>query len=209
MSAGGDGNTKITFTSRPDAARYITYVLTHLPPDQLKNRAFAIGGDNKVMSDLKNPYMLHPTNERLSLSRSTKYSRRMKRRVGRSWRSLTFPFLNSMQDWRPIRRTWLLTCTSSGPSQGHSSELTTTSIPTGIHHLWLIISPLRRRGHRTSRSQQRIYIRHIRESLQFLFEDRIVLVCCVWSCWYQPVHYLLYARIKRTFYHAYISLLYA
>jgi hypothetical protein len=48
VSVGGDGNKKITFTARPDVARYITYVLTHLPVEQLKNRAFTIAGDNKV-----------------------------------------------------------------------------------------------------------------------------------------------------------------
>ena len=51
---GGDGNKPISFTSRPDIARYVSYVLTHLPPDQLKNRAFTIAGDSKVM---QNSYM--------------------------------------------------------------------------------------------------------------------------------------------------------
>jgi hypothetical protein len=50
VSVAGDGNKQLSFTSRPDAARYITYVLTHLPAEQLKNRRFAIAGDNKVMS---------------------------------------------------------------------------------------------------------------------------------------------------------------
>jgi hypothetical protein len=49
VSVGGDGNKQLSFTSRPDAARYITYVLTHLSPEQLKNRRFAIAGDNKVL----------------------------------------------------------------------------------------------------------------------------------------------------------------
>ena len=48
MSVGDDGNKQITFTSRLDIARYVSYVLTHLPPDQLKNRSFTIAGDNKV-----------------------------------------------------------------------------------------------------------------------------------------------------------------
>jgi hypothetical protein len=51
VSVGGDGNKQITFTSRPDIARYVSYVLTHLPREQLKNRAFSIAGDNKVTSD--------------------------------------------------------------------------------------------------------------------------------------------------------------
>jgi hypothetical protein len=48
VSVAGDGNKQISFTSRPDAARYISYVLTHLPSEQLKNRRFSIAGDNKV-----------------------------------------------------------------------------------------------------------------------------------------------------------------
>lgn len=44
---GGDGSNPIPFTSRPDIARYLSYVLTHLPADQLKNRSFSIRGDTK------------------------------------------------------------------------------------------------------------------------------------------------------------------
>jgi hypothetical protein len=44
VSVGGDGNKQLSFTSRPDAARYIIYVLTHLPAEQLKNRRFAVAG---------------------------------------------------------------------------------------------------------------------------------------------------------------------
>ena len=53
VSVGGDGNTQITFTSKPDVARYVSYVLTHLPPQQLENRSFAIAGDNKVIFNLE------------------------------------------------------------------------------------------------------------------------------------------------------------
>jgi len=56
VSVGGDGNKTITFTSRPDIARYVSYVLTHLPPDQLKNRAFTIAGDNKSFNELFKAY---------------------------------------------------------------------------------------------------------------------------------------------------------
>lgn len=52
VSVGGDGNGGISFTSRTDIARYVSYVLTHLPPEQLKNRTFTISGENKVMSKL-------------------------------------------------------------------------------------------------------------------------------------------------------------
>ncbi|KAH9037673.1 hypothetical protein EDB85DRAFT_1935816, partial [Lactarius pseudohatsudake] len=49
---GGDGSNPIPFTSRPDIARYLSYVLTHLPADQLKNRSFSIRGDTKVRAAL-------------------------------------------------------------------------------------------------------------------------------------------------------------
>jgi hypothetical protein len=45
---GGDGNKQIPFTSRTDIARYISYVLTRLPAEQLNNRSFSIAGDTKV-----------------------------------------------------------------------------------------------------------------------------------------------------------------
>jgi uncharacterized protein YbjT (DUF2867 family) len=48
VSVGGNGNGQISFTSRTDIARYVSYVLTHLPPEQLKNRTFTITGENKV-----------------------------------------------------------------------------------------------------------------------------------------------------------------
>jgi hypothetical protein len=48
ISVGGDGSNPIPFTSRPDIARYLSYVLTRLPADQLKNRSFYIRGDTKV-----------------------------------------------------------------------------------------------------------------------------------------------------------------
>ncbi|KAN0124406.1 hypothetical protein V8E52_002055 [Russula decolorans] len=56
VSAGGDGNKQITFTSRVDIARYMSYVLTHLPFEQLKNRSFAIAGDNKSFNEIFKAY---------------------------------------------------------------------------------------------------------------------------------------------------------
>jgi uncharacterized protein YbjT (DUF2867 family) len=56
VSIGGDGNKQITFTSRPDIARYVSYVLTHLPAEQLKNRAFSIAGDNKSFNEIFKAY---------------------------------------------------------------------------------------------------------------------------------------------------------
>ncbi|KAI9443635.1 hypothetical protein H4582DRAFT_1926444 [Lactarius indigo] len=52
VSVGGDGSNPIPFTSRPDIARYLSYVLTHLPADELKNRSFTITGDTKVRAIL-------------------------------------------------------------------------------------------------------------------------------------------------------------
>ena len=52
VSVGGDGDKAIPFTSRTDIARYVSYVLTHLPSEQLKNRSFTIAGDTKVTSNL-------------------------------------------------------------------------------------------------------------------------------------------------------------
>ena len=57
VSVAGDGNKQVSFTSSPDAARYITYVLTHLPAEQLKNRRFAIAGDNKVIQYLVSTWL--------------------------------------------------------------------------------------------------------------------------------------------------------
>ena len=52
VAVGGDGSNEIPFTSRPDVARYLSYVLTHVPAEQLKNRSFNIAGDTKVRASL-------------------------------------------------------------------------------------------------------------------------------------------------------------
>jgi len=56
VAVGGDGDTQNAFTSRLDIARYVSYVLTHLPPDQLKNRVFSIAGDNKSFNEIFKAY---------------------------------------------------------------------------------------------------------------------------------------------------------
>jgi len=56
VSVGGDGNGQISFTSRTDIARYVSYVLTHLPPEQLKNRTFTIAGENKSFNEIFKAY---------------------------------------------------------------------------------------------------------------------------------------------------------
>jgi len=52
VSIGGDGNRPFPFTSRTDIARYLSYVLTHLPSKQLKNRSFTIAGDHKTFNEV-------------------------------------------------------------------------------------------------------------------------------------------------------------
>lgn len=56
ISVGGDGSNPIPFTSRPDIARYLSYVLTRLPADQLKNRSFYIRGDTKSFNEIVKEY---------------------------------------------------------------------------------------------------------------------------------------------------------
>ncbi|KAH9989373.1 NAD-P-binding protein [Russula compacta] len=56
VTVGGDGNKTISFTSRPDIARYVSYVLTRLPAEQVKNRSFTIAGDNKSFNEIFKAY---------------------------------------------------------------------------------------------------------------------------------------------------------
>ncbi|KAF8263179.1 NAD-P-binding protein [Lactarius quietus] len=56
VTVGADGSNPSPFTSRPDVARYLSYVLTHLPVDQLKNRSFTIAGDTKSFNEIFKGY---------------------------------------------------------------------------------------------------------------------------------------------------------
>jgi hypothetical protein len=56
VSVGGDGDKQIPYTSRTDIARYISYVLTHLPTEQLENRSFRLTGDTKVRGSYVSQY---------------------------------------------------------------------------------------------------------------------------------------------------------
>jgi len=56
ISVGGDGSKRIPFTSRTDIARFVSYVLTHLPADQLNNRSFSMAGDNKSFNEIVKEY---------------------------------------------------------------------------------------------------------------------------------------------------------
>ncbi|KAI0269429.1 NAD-P-binding protein [Gloeopeniophorella convolvens] len=56
VTVGGDGNARVPFTSRPDTARYISYVLTHLPAEQLKNRSFTLVGETTTFNEIFTEY---------------------------------------------------------------------------------------------------------------------------------------------------------
>ncbi|KAH9978223.1 hypothetical protein BGW80DRAFT_1456305 [Lactifluus volemus] len=56
VSVGGDGDTQISFTSRLDIARYVSYVLTHLPVEQLENHSFRLAGDIKSFNEIFRAY---------------------------------------------------------------------------------------------------------------------------------------------------------
>lgn len=63
VNIGGSGNFPVSFTSRPDIARYLTYVLTTLPASKLEWSVFRIEGERLVRSNYfhliqLNPYIL-------------------------------------------------------------------------------------------------------------------------------------------------------
>lgn len=47
-SVGGDGNTPISWTTSPDIARFVAYVLTSLPASKLEWQTFRIEGERAV-----------------------------------------------------------------------------------------------------------------------------------------------------------------
>ncbi|VDB83215.1 unnamed protein product [Peniophora sp. CBMAI 1063] len=52
VEVGGDGNAKMSLTSRTDIGRYLAYVLTTLPPAELKNRIFRIEGERASFNEV-------------------------------------------------------------------------------------------------------------------------------------------------------------
>jgi hypothetical protein len=52
VSVGGDGNAKITFTSRPDVGRYVAHAFTRFPLEQLQNKSFRIQGDGVSFNEV-------------------------------------------------------------------------------------------------------------------------------------------------------------
>jgi len=53
---GGEGNSPLSFTTRPDIARYLAYVLTTLPPSKLEWRTFAIEGERLTFNEVISRY---------------------------------------------------------------------------------------------------------------------------------------------------------
>ncbi|KAI0300695.1 NAD-binding protein [Multifurca ochricompacta] len=56
VTVGGDGNTQNSYTSRDDIARYVSYILTQLPAEQLNNRSFTMVGDIKSFNEIFKEY---------------------------------------------------------------------------------------------------------------------------------------------------------
>jgi len=49
---GGEGNSPLSFTTRPDIARYLAHVLTTLPPSKLEWRTFSIEGERLTFNEV-------------------------------------------------------------------------------------------------------------------------------------------------------------
>ncbi|KAH7096702.1 NAD(P)-binding protein [Auriculariales sp. MPI-PUGE-AT-0066] len=48
----GEGHTPVSFTTRPDIARFTAYTLTHLPLEQLSNATLGVEGDRQSFREL-------------------------------------------------------------------------------------------------------------------------------------------------------------
>ena len=70
VTIAGDGNKQISFNTRGDTARYVSYVLTHLPAEQLKNHTFTIAGDNKVRPAEKKKAVIYFSKQYLTMART-------------------------------------------------------------------------------------------------------------------------------------------
>jgi hypothetical protein len=56
VSVGVDGNAKISFTSRPDIARYVAHAFTRFPLEQLQNKSLRIQGDGVSFNEVFEAY---------------------------------------------------------------------------------------------------------------------------------------------------------
>ena len=67
----------------PTSHGYVSYMLTHLPVEQLNNCSFSLTGDTKVRAGSVSSL---DGNIKYQTSRSTRYSRNTKRRQGKNWK---------------------------------------------------------------------------------------------------------------------------
>ena len=91
---------------------------------------------------------------------------------------------------------------------GHSCKLTTICVPTGIHHPWLITSPLHRRGGRTSNSQIANYAFIVLRELQKLvvrmklmmsrYSVIVTLCCCTFYAGKFPPRMFIWAPSRHS-----------
>ena len=58
VEIGGDGSAKVSFTSSEDISRFVVYVLTELPREEVKNRTFRIEGELTVRYILPELYSI-------------------------------------------------------------------------------------------------------------------------------------------------------
>ncbi|KAI0034832.1 NAD-P-binding protein [Vararia minispora EC-137] len=56
VSVGGDGNAKLSFTSRLDVARFVVHALTHFEPGQLENKTIRIEAEHVSFNEVFNEY---------------------------------------------------------------------------------------------------------------------------------------------------------
>ncbi|KAH9171186.1 NAD-P-binding protein [Lactarius sanguifluus] len=56
VAIGGDGNSQISFTTRPDAARFLAYVLVNAPKARLQNQTLCLEGDRSTFNEIFKGY---------------------------------------------------------------------------------------------------------------------------------------------------------
>ncbi|KAH9055465.1 NAD-P-binding protein [Lactarius vividus] len=56
VAIGGDGNSPISFTTRPDAARFLVYVLVNAPKARLQNQILRLEGDRATFNEVFKGY---------------------------------------------------------------------------------------------------------------------------------------------------------
>ncbi|KAI9437594.1 NAD-P-binding protein [Lactarius indigo] len=56
VAIGGDGNSPISFTTRPDTARFLAYVLVNAPKARLQNQTLRLEGDRATFNEIFKGY---------------------------------------------------------------------------------------------------------------------------------------------------------